>query len=677
MRAAARESFDAFTHHGRAALRLSPERPALWIGLRMSLAMAVPLGLSPWLPASMATTASLAGYFITLVDKGGAYRTRARSMALASLGALLAIALGSAASQTMLAVPVVVVGFTACAFAHAGGATGASITTPAALLLAIACFRPATTQSALEAVIGTALGASWAMFLALAVWPIRVYRPGRRALANVLRDLAAFAAAIPTAAREDLLPQHRVLRERLETARDALVATRRGRGERSRGERLLALVELAERVFGKLLALEALLDGRPGSAADTDWLTRGQLARAAVLEQLADLVLRERPPAASLAAAESDLGYARTHDGGDAGARLILASLDELLTTTHALVRSLAGDEPAPLPDRAPAEEQHLGLRDLLDLDSVVLRHALRVAIASAIAAAVAHTVHATYSYWILLTVYVLLQPHRAATATRTIQRGVGTVIGAAIAALIIALAPDPAFLIAISILLAAVGAAVLQLNYGLFSILVTPTFILLAELQTQEVGLVGVRIASTLLGAAIAFAASAVLWPQRERARFDEHAAAALDAAADYLAAARGAIEARISEYSHDVAGARRAFGLELNNAELALERMIADREAATIVEPRMTVIAIARRLGGAINVLATMRTVADTDGEYAGVADSAPALEYRLRELAGCVRRGSAPSSFVMPPSAPPARLGDYLDSLTSAIERMPLRS
>jgi len=36
-------------HHVRAAIRVAPGRPALWIGLRVAAALGVPLLLSPWL----------------------------------------------------------------------------------------------------------------------------------------------------------------------------------------------------------------------------------------------------------------------------------------------------------------------------------------------------------------------------------------------------------------------------------------------------------------------------------------------------------------------------------------------------------------------------------------------------------------------------------------------------
>src|SRR5690606_1970897 len=97
---------EVVTHHVRIATRIAPGRPALWIGLRMAAAMALPLALSPWLPPVVATSASLAGYFITLVDQGGAYRARARGMLLATVGALLALVIGVPVQGTPLAAPV-------------------------------------------------------------------------------------------------------------------------------------------------------------------------------------------------------------------------------------------------------------------------------------------------------------------------------------------------------------------------------------------------------------------------------------------------------------------------------------------------------------------------------------------------------------------------------------------
>jgi len=676
----------ALGHHVRIATRVAPGRPALWIGLRMAAAIGVPLVLAPWLAPATATTASLAGYFITLVDKGGAYRARARAMLAASLGALLAVIVGMRVAGTPLAPLVAITGMTACAFGHLWGATGTSIATPTAIVLAIACFRPDAGGPILPAALGIALGASWAMLLSLVVWPVRVYQPGRRAIANVLEALAAHATAIATAAvergdRDALILRHRRLRDQLETARQILVATRRGRGEHRRGERLLALVHVADQLFGKLLALEEILDTLP--PGDAAAVARALAAPATNLDRLAELVLVEAPSRDALAAVIADATRA-DHAGAalpaePAHARALLVRLGELIAAGGRLIASLDDAAPAPtdvLLDAPVAIRERV--RAAFDLDSAVLRHALRVAISTTVALAIASQLHLAYGYWIVITAYVLLQPNRSATTTRTIQRGLGTVGGVLIAIAIAAAVPQQAVLVAITIAFAAIGASVMQLNYALFALFVTPTFLLLTEMQTHDVALFEVRVLYTVLGGAIAFLASALLWPARERAVFDDLLATALDRAADYARAVHRAVATRAPLPSPEILATRRAFGLALGNAEIALDRLVAERAPVEIVEPRMTIVSLARRLGASINVLGATRAVtalAPHEGARHGAV-----VEAHLRELATAIRAQRRPPAPQPPTPAGRAgglapsvqRLELHLDELTSAIAR-----
>ena len=658
---------DAVTHHVRVATRIAPGRPALWIGLRMAAVMTLPLALSPWLAPVTATAASLAGYLVTLVDKGGAYRTRARAMTLASTGALVAIVAGMMASGTVVAAPLVVVGFTACALAQHGGPAAVSVANVIAIVLAASSLRDWHGASLSEAMAGIALGAGWAMVLALMLWPVRVYRPGRQALCAVLDELAAHASvladvALHQADRATLLARHRRVRERIEAARVTMVAMRRGRGERTRGERLVALVHVSDRVFGKLLALEELLDATD-DREEAQHAARVLGMCASTLAKLATRVLDERRPAERLPAIDV------TGPAGPALGALLAISAEQLVVIDQ-LIASLADDtEPAPAVAVLVADPERAPLRELFRLDSAVVRHALRVAICSTIAVVISSVIHLAYGYWMLLTVYLLLQPYRSATTTKTVQRGLGTIAGALLAAVVIAIVPHQGVLIVITVVFAALGASMLQLNFGLFSLFVTPTFVMLAELQTQDFTLAGLRVAYTLIGGAIAMFAITVLWPARERALLDDLLGDALDAAAAYLGAVGDALATRAPIPSLDVVRARRAFGLSLSNAEVALDRLITERAPDEVIEPRMTAIAAARRLGGSINVLASSRSL---DGiAHDDTATRTRLAEAQLRALATAVRRREAPPPAPVTGSGL-ARVDAHVDGVRAALER-----
>ncbi len=649
------------THHVRVATRIAPGRPAIWLGLRTAAATAIPLALSPWLDPVTATWAPLAGFGMALVDKGGAYRTRASNMALAAAGAFVAVVVGSlVAGRGPLAVAVVTLGLTACALGQAWGAAGASIGNTIAVQLIVAASLPIAAGELVPRAAGFLLGAAIAMFLSLVVWPVRVYKPGRRAVAGVLEELARHAAMLAAQApgwRDEALRHHRVIRDRLELARATLAATRGGRrGESGRGERLLAIVELCDRLLGTVVGLEDTLDG--GYPDETGAAIRDSLENlAAALDELADRVQVEaRQPPPVTPAWDSSIGDAvlATLDGALRGvtehALVIVARAHETRRLLAELVDSLVDDEervPAPLAvlDARPSFLEQL--RAIFDLDSDTLRHGLRVCAAALLASTLANGLQLRYGYWVTMTVYLLLQPNRAATTTRAIQRVAGTVGGAAVAAAVTWAVRDQLVLMVIIVALAGVGASMILLNGLLFALFLTPTFVLLAEVHTQDFTLVELRVANTAIGGLLALAAGRLLWPTREDARFREHMAAALDAAARYVGAVATAVASSQRLGSREILETRRRFGLALNNAELALERVVAERPPAGRLEPRMAMVSFTRRLGGAVNAFGTARAVVAFAPHASRISAFAGAVRARLDELAAAVRAGTAPGT------------------------------
>src|SRR5690242_5534708 len=101
----------------REATRLEPGRPALRMGLRAALAVTAPMVIASQVGALAATWATLGGFGVVLVDKGGAYRTRARAMISAALGGAIAVLVGSLAATSPITLAVIALGTGACAMA--------------------------------------------------------------------------------------------------------------------------------------------------------------------------------------------------------------------------------------------------------------------------------------------------------------------------------------------------------------------------------------------------------------------------------------------------------------------------------------------------------------------------------------------------------------------------------
>ncbi|HEX5655667.1 MAG TPA: FUSC family membrane protein, partial [Polyangiales bacterium] len=220
----------------REALRVAPVRPNLPSGLRAALATTLPLLLFPWLPYHELAWSSLAGFNTVLVDKGGAYRTRALSMlATASFGALTVLLGTSVAEQAWLSVPLVLLVVFLGGFARVFGAEATSIGVSSSIGFVLALARPAASFDASLLAAGFfVLGSAWAALISLVLWPLRPFKPSAQAVAASLQELAKVADSFvggktdaPAQVARRALLGH--TRELIELARAALGVSRRAR----------------------------------------------------------------------------------------------------------------------------------------------------------------------------------------------------------------------------------------------------------------------------------------------------------------------------------------------------------------------------------------------------------------------------------------------------------------
>nr|HEX4316296.1 FUSC family protein [Kofleriaceae bacterium] len=674
-------------HHVRQAATLQPTQPAIWLGLRCALATAAPLFLAPWLGDGPSTWATLGGFSLALIDKGGAYRTRAQTLLAFAVGGAVAIAAGTLAQVwvgAQLALIAIIVG--GCALAQAWGTAATSVANSIAVQFVIAIALPTDPSFDLHAAAavraaGFGGGCAWALVLALLLWPVRVYRPGRRAIATCCSLLAGYveglagvleaapetrdtraapetpdtrtgairlALAHRSPARDELLRRHRALRDALEEARRVLAATRRGRrGESGRGERLLVVGQALDQLFGTLLAIEDQADAASPAlrAKLVPLVAPGLGAIARTLDELAARVQVEDalPPLAdpwpALAPASDDPELALASG--------LVARAHAALVAASTVIDSLADDRelaPAALAPAVPIAPAPSPLRDLLHpgswRESAVVRHAVRAAVVGLASVAVTRAFELERGYYVTVTALLLLQPYRAATVTKGIQRVAGTVAGGVVASVLAAALHDPYAIMVVVVLLAGASAAVLQLNYGLYALFLTPTFVLLADVHALDDRIIHVRIIDTLVGGALAFLGSALLWPTRERSQFADLMATAIEASAGYATAVAAAAAAGAPSPIAVAGPARRALGLALNNADAALDRVVAEHPAKDALEARLTLLLFTRRFASAVTALGEAGPAAQP-----ALAALGPAIEGRLTAIASAVRAQTRP--------------------------------
>lgn len=258
---------------------MSSGRPAYAAGLRASLATVIPLAAGQFLDLGGAGTwMSLGGFNGALSDRGGAYRSRAQTMAVLLATGAVAACLGTLASGHLIPALIVTFGVAfATSVLRVWGNPGVSIggATLSVYVLALA-IPPANPRDALVRAGYLILGGLWAMGIALVLWPLRPYRPARLAIASCYEALAEYIVQIAESARLHRTTEWPVqhtpaaashMRVALENAREVLVQLRRGRpGVAERGERLLVLGELADQIFGHVAALGETLAALRGDA---------------------------------------------------------------------------------------------------------------------------------------------------------------------------------------------------------------------------------------------------------------------------------------------------------------------------------------------------------------------------------------------------------------------------
>ena len=212
--------------------------------------------------------------------------------------------------------------------------------------------------------------------------------------------------------------------------------------------------------------------------------------------------------------------------------------------------------------------------------DSVMMRHALRMAVVGGVDVLLMRFTHVRHGSWLAMTSIIVLQPYGSGTLRRSVQRVGGTIAGGVLAALLATAVHNSLGLIAAITVVAVLTLATYAVNYAWYCFFLTPTFVLMSMPYFRDWSFAGVRMANTVLGAAVAVLAMRLLWPEREQLELGRLLGRGALADAAYLRAMMGfwhldAAERRLAERQM-IAPARRLSGLAVNDAEESLDRIM-----------------------------------------------------------------------------------------------------
>ncbi len=177
-----------------------------------------------------------------------------------------------------------------------------------------------------------------------------------------------------------------------------------------------------------------------------------------------------------------------------------------------------------------PQDYDFKKLQENFSFKSPIFKHSLRLAIVFLAGFLIGKVLEMQNPYWIMLTIIVIMRPSYGLTKERSLNRVIGTLIGAAIAIAIILVTQNTVIYAVISIISLPIALSIMQKNYRNAAIFITLNVIFVFALFEPNILLViKFRIFDTLIGASLSFASIYFLWPSWEFQNVGDYIADAL----------------------------------------------------------------------------------------------------------------------------------------------------
>lgn len=214
---------------------------------------------------------------------------------------------------------------------------------------------------------------------------------------------------------------------------------------------------------------------------------------------------------------------------------------------------------------------------DNLSFESATFKHALRVSLVCLIGFIVSKFISAGHhSYWILLTIIVILKPGFSLSKQRNYQRLIGTICGGIIGIAILIFIPDNTTRFGFLVFFMLGCYSFLRKNYVISVLLMTPYILILFSFLGVN-HIVQERITDTIIGSVIAFIASYLIFPSWEFELIQQNLRDVICANANYLSKIAEYICGRVVDTT-EYKLARKDVFLKSGNLSAAFERMTSE---------------------------------------------------------------------------------------------------
>jgi len=456
---------------------------------------------------------TLGGVLSIMLDPGGAFPGRLRVVGAAACGGAVGLAIGmfihgGGWMAVVILTAVSAVSALISRLGRTGSAAGLQL-----LLYCTICLGPVGTLRPLwHPVTGLVGGAAWGLLLLVPSWMLGPRGTEAQLVANVYHNVADCLRAFGT---PELPALRQALISSVNAAYDVLPTRPVMKRRKRQATHLLVILNTSHSVTEAATALRVAGKRPPPWVADA-------------LDRLADCVAT-RPTVEELPAIPplwSDSPGA-------------VALRDSLIT----LSRAIAGEgiPPLPLADRPRLGQRWRNklreLREELIGGWLAWTFTIRLTSCMLVAGALSEGLPLQRSYWVPLTVAVILKPDYGSVFIRAVQRAIGTIVGAVVGAGILAVVPFGPWLLAPFGILAALLPWGKAANFGLAATFLAPFVVLLTDL-IKQVGwaLATDRAIDTIIASLVVLLVGYAPWPMSWHAHLPGKFAETLQQVCDYM---------------------------------------------------------------------------------------------------------------------------------------------
>jgi uncharacterized membrane protein YccC len=561
------------------------------VALRNSVGVAIPLAIGVLTGHALSGVAIATGALnVSYSDAEDSYPRRARRMLLAAVLTSGAVFLGGILGRDhAIAIFVAALWAFGSGLVVSLGTTAADLGVISLVTLVVFSAQGLSAHNAAWAGLLALSGSLFQTVLSLLFWPVQRYEPERRALAQLYLELARIATTVGSA--DGALGASQVT-----TQAQEMLSTL-GQDHGIEGERYRSLLNQAERIRLCLVILARLHRrlGRENPDSSACPLLHRYLEIAGDILYSIGVSLDD---GAQLNEARNDLVTLARHTESfrelprAPQSPFLRAILEDSQLQMDALGGQLRAavdlaDHATPagqlaFEQREAAKPKALRiasavavLRANLTLKSAACRHALRLSACVAVGGVLSRELDWRRSYWLPMTVAIVLKPDFTSTFSRGVLRLTGTFAGLGIATLLFHFV-HPSTLTQVALVgLFTYGLRFLgPANYGVFVICISALIVLLVGLTgISPAEVIPARALNTAVGGLLALLAYWI-WPTWERTQVRETLALMLDAYRAYFRAILETYQQPASDPSR-LNTVRLAARLARSNVEASIDRL------------------------------------------------------------------------------------------------------